>query len=134
MHAYEGSEIATIQISAEFPVQSEEEGRQFLKYLFLSRALTKMFWGKHRYAGTPPPLCFLAGFGQEDRSQYLPKVPCAVTSSTHTMPENRDYILVDGQRVPTQSTLQLVLQPMYSRNQLIDFNPEQIINRTGSFI
>jgi len=114
MQFYEGSEVSQIQVQAEFPVQSEEEGQKLLDAVRFARTATKMFWGSGLYAGTPPPLVFLNGYGDN----YLDDVPCVIISTTHTMPEDKDFIVVGKTRVPTQSTLAIVLQPVYSRNQL----------------
>ena len=130
MQFYESSEVSSINISAEFPVQNSGDGLKLLGAVNCFRAATKMFWGGDALAGTPPPLLFLKGYGG-----YFTEVPCTLTSFTHTMPEDKDYISVGADRVPTLSTLQLVLQPVYSRNQLIGFSPRQIAaGRGGPFI
>lgn len=121
MQFYECSEVSAINISAEFPVQNAAEGLILLSAISLFRAATKMFWGGSGLAGTPPPLMFLDGYGG-----YFTNVPCVLLNFTHTMPDDKDYIPVGGDRVPTQSTIQLTLQPVYSRNQLRGFSPELI--------
>lgn len=124
MQFYEGSEISTIQINGEFPIQNIEEGQYLLAAIYFFRAATKMFWGKDAEAGAPPPMVFLDGYG----SHYFPHVPCVVTQFMHTMPEDKDFIEVPSPgnsskitRLPTQSTIQVVLQPVYSRASLKDF-------------
>lgn len=132
---YEGSEVGLITINADFTVQNIQEGKYLMAAIQFFRACTKMFWGSEENAGAPPPMVFLDGYGQT----YLPHVPCVVTSFSHTMPEEVDYmeISIGGSnsqvslgtlqsqvnnggtvRLPTLSKLQVSLQPMYSRNNL----------------
>jgi len=132
---YEGSEVASITIGAEFTVQNYAEGQYLMAAIQFFRSCTKMFWGSDNNAGAPPPLVFLDGYGQT----YLPHVPCVVTSVGHTMPSEVDYMEIPigrsvnamtvGQlqsqvnsggvvRLPTSSKLQITLQPVYSRNNL----------------
>jgi hypothetical protein len=114
MQFYESSEVSAIQLMADFPVQNDTHAQILLNAIYTFRAATKMFWGGDRLAGTPPPLCFLNGYG----TGYFANVPCVVTSFSHTMPEDKDYILSNGTRVPTLSQISLQLQPVYSRNSL----------------
>lgn len=92
---YNNSEISDISISGEFTVQSMEEGRYLLAVIYFLRACTKMFFGQGQYAGNPPPMVFLNGYG----SHYFPNVPCVITSFQHTMPADVDYIQVPVDRV-----------------------------------
>jgi len=107
-------------------VQNAAEGHALTGAISLLRAVTKMFWAGDPLAGTPPPLVFLNGYGG-----YFSDVPCVVVNFTHTMPEDKDYILCGKNRVPTLSTLQITLQPVYSRNQLITFSPLNIASGHG---
>lgn len=86
---YEGSEVQEINITADFTVQNEDDAAYFLAALYFFRAATKMFYGNSgQYQGAPPPIIYLDGYGQH----YLPHVPCVVTSFSHTMPADVDYI------------------------------------------
>jgi hypothetical protein len=118
MQFYESSETSSIQVNGEFPIQNEKEGMILLAAIHLLRASTKMFWG----FGAPPPLVFLNGYGDG----YMKDVPCVITNFTHTMPEDKDYIPCNGGRVPTLSTIQVQLQPVYSRNMLESLDISQI--------
>lgn len=128
---YEGSEVAAINISGEFTVQNQAEGQYLIAALYFFRSASKMFFGSDRLAGNPPPLLFLDGYG----SHYLPHVPCVLTSMTHVMPNDVDYVefpvntslmqtvnqvlgtqFNNTTRLPTTSTIQLTLQPVYSRS------------------
>ena len=139
---YEGSEVSSIGINAEFTVQNIEEGQYLAAVIQFFRSMTKMFYGNSQLAGTPPPMVFIDGYGEA----YMPHVPCVVTDFTHTMPNDVDYIEVPvgvginnivGQlinssnfasrtRLPTASTIGLTLQPVYSRANISDnFTLEQ---------
>jgi hypothetical protein len=47
-----------------------------------------MWWGSDSKAGSPPPMIFLTGYGDN----YFPNVPCVLTSFQHTMPQDVDYV------------------------------------------
>ncbi len=131
---YEGSDVQAITISGDFTIQNIAEGQYLMAAIQYMRACTKMFFGGSALAGTPPPMVFLDGYGPA----YLPHVPCVVTSFTHTMPADVDYVdipvgislqnTVGNQiiasnfgartRLPTMSTLTVTLQPVYSRNNI----------------
>jgi hypothetical protein len=134
---YEGSEVASININGEFTVQNIQEGQYLMAVIQFFRTVTKMFFGADQNAGSPPPLVFLDGFG----AAYLPHVPCVVTAFSHTMPGEVDYVaipvgapiyndrsgVVIGSptqnlggpvRLPTSSTVNITLQPVYSRQNI----------------
>jgi len=128
---YEGSEVGSIRISADFTVQNIDEGQYLMAAIQFMRSTTKMFYGNSDLAGTPPPMVFLNGYGPA----YLPNVPCVVQSFEHTMPADVDYVDIPVAtilnssagsqinqnssgvltRLPTNSTMSIVLQPEYSR-------------------
>ena len=143
---YDSSEVQAIQITADFTAQNITEGRYVLAMIHFFRSATKMFFGKSEFAGNPPPLVFLDGYG----THYFPHVPCVVTSFSHTMPPDVDYIAVPVDvssqkhtqvtRVPTASQIVLTLQPVYSRANinknfsLEDFANGNLIKGNGGFI
>lgn len=92
---YEASEVNSISISGDFTVQNSHEALYFLASIYFFRATTKMFYGQSAaYQGAPPPMVYLDGYG----AHYLPHVPCIVTSFSHTMPADVDYLEVTVQR------------------------------------
>ena len=132
---YEGSEVNSIRIQADFTVQNIDEGQYLMAGIHFMRATTKMFYGESQLAGTPPPMVFLNGYGPA----YLPNVPCVVQSFEHTMPADVDYIdipvatMVSSSagsaipassgvltRLPTMSSMSITLQPVYSRTNVYD--------------
>jgi len=97
---YESSAVAAISISGEFTVQNEAEAKYFLAGIYFFRACTKMFYGlSGDYQGSPPPIVYLDGYGQH----YLPHVPCVVTSFSHTMPNDVDYLEVNTTQSITET-------------------------------
>jgi hypothetical protein len=151
---YENSEVEAITLNADFTVQSVDEGQYLMASIYFFRACTKMFFGMDPKAGNPPPLLFLNGYGQ----YYLPNVPCVVTSFSHTMPSEVDYMdipepfitnqgynpryqpstVLNSTRLPTTSKMTLTLQPIYSRMaqsggfSLEDFARGALVNQAGS--
>lgn len=144
---YEGSEVQAINISGDFTVQNIAEGQYLLAVIYFFRAASKMYFGRDGQpsstnqfgivpAGNPPPMLFLNGYG----SHYFPRVPCVLTSFQHVMPPDCDYVDVPFSprlqkpanapeltatsamttRLPTQSTITISLQPIYSRKAVHD--------------
>ena len=116
---YQNSDVSDITISGEFTVQNLDEGQYLMAVIYFFRSARMMFFGEDSknqgYSGNPPPMLFLDGYGYH----YLPHVPCILTSFSHTMPPDVDYVpvIVDGleDRLPTSSTISITLKPQYSR-------------------
>jgi hypothetical protein len=121
---YEGSDVAPIQLSGTFTAQNEKEAAYVQSVIYFMRTCTKMRFGQSDpNAGTPPPLVRLSGYGDF----YMPAVTCVITSFTHTMPDDCDYVpfkLGNRQgRMPAVSTISVTLQPILSRKrQAQDFS------------
>ena len=139
-HAYQRSSISSITINADFTAQTPEEARYVMAVIHFFRSVTKMFMGPDsNLAGNPPPMLFLNGYGEH----YFPNVPCVVTQFSHSLPDDVDYISapiskdvgnsetfarggsVFATRIPTVSSLQIVLQPVYSRKKVGEFSLEK---------
>jgi len=89
-HFYNNSEVADINISGEFTVQNMSDGQYLMAAVYFFRSATKMFFGQGADLGNPPPIVFLDGYG----SHYFPHIPCVITSFSHTLPNEVDYIQV----------------------------------------
>jgi hypothetical protein len=90
---YKNSAVQEIQISGEFTVQNNAEGEYVLAAIYFFRSVSKMFFGTGANAGNPPPIVFLDGLGDH----YLPHVPCVLTSFSHDMPNDVDFLeIVQG--------------------------------------
>lgn len=89
---YNYSDVSDISISGEFTVQDVFEGQYLMAVIYFLRAATKMFFGNEQSpkipTGNPPPLVFLNGYGKH----YFPHIPCVITSFTHTMGSDVDYV------------------------------------------
>jgi len=127
---YEGSDVGEISITGDFTVQNIDEGQYLLAAIYFFRSCTKMFFGADELAGNPPPIVFLDGYGDF----YFPHVSCVVKSFSHVLPPDVDYLEIPSGdqgrvigdpnnnimnatvRLPTSSQLTVVVQPVYSRN------------------
>jgi len=157
---YEGSDVAAISIAGDFTVQNVDEGLYLLAAIYFFRSATKMFFGKDELAGNPPPIVYLDGYGDF----YFPHVSCVITSFSHTMPAECDYVEIpysgvaggvqtvyenDGTsssiksgtvRLPTTSQITINVQPVYSRSNihnnmnLKDFSQGKLLSGRGGFL
>ena len=124
---YKHSMTGPISISAKFTVQNEQEGAILLGIIHLLRALTKMRFGDDPQKGSPPPVCRLDAYGD----YMLYNVPVAVASWKHDLPDGIDYITVGRPgnpttygvtMVPVLSTINIDLNIMYSRQEMLNHN------------
>jgi hypothetical protein len=146
--AYESSEVQAIQITGDFTAQTRAEADYVLDCIYFFRAASKMYFGESKGAGQPPPLVYLNGYGKH----YFPNVPCLITTFSHTMPAEVDYMetsdgnqsggtvdLPNGRdsvattvgqttRIPTTSSITVNLQPVYSKSNLNKFNLQDFAN------
>jgi len=141
---YESSQVDSISVTGEFSVQNSSDASYFMAMIYFFRAAGKMFYGDSgTYQGSPPPILYLNGYGKH----YFPNVPCVLTYFNHQLPDNVDYIstrtiVSPGQqrnsnllgnmlgeggttRVPTNSTITVNLQPVYSRKSQTKFDHQK---------
>lgn len=127
LYFYKNSSIQPINVTAKFTVQNEFEGAVLLGVIHLLRALTKMKFGNDPDAGSPPPVCRFDAYGD----YMLYNVPVSIASWRHELPDNVDYIAVGRpgspttyghSMVPVISTIQLTLNVMYSRREMLAHN------------
>jgi len=87
---YRNSSVGDISISAEFTAQDTNEANYMLAVIHFFKSVTKMFYGKDSspIRGTPPPLCYLSGYGQ----YQFDKHPLVITNFTYSLPNDVDYI------------------------------------------
>lgn len=87
---YKNSSVEEIQITADFTAQDTTEALYMLAVIHFFKSVTKMFYGKDAdpRAGTPPPLCYLLGYGQYQFSDH----PIVLTSFQYNLPRDVDYI------------------------------------------
>jgi hypothetical protein len=87
---YKNSSVEEIQITADFTAQDTTEALYMLAVIHFFKSVTKMFYGQdaNPRAGTPPPLCYLLGYGQYQFSDH----PIVLTSFQYNLPTDVDYI------------------------------------------
>lgn len=131
---YQHSQIDPIAIAGSFPVQSIEEGQYWIAAVHYLRSVSKMHYGETSDKGSPPPLVKLNGYGDF----VFNNVPCVVTNFTVDLQNGVDYIKVplmsntgnteEFTYVPTDSTIQVQLQPTYSRQKVSAFSFDAFVN------
>jgi hypothetical protein len=90
---YRNSSVDDITIQAEFTAQDTTEANYMLAVIHFFRTVTKMFYGQDGKgggpsAGTPPPLCYLSGYGHFQYSDH----PLLISQFTYNLPNDVDYI------------------------------------------
>jgi len=92
LHFYKNSNVDDIQVTADFTAQDTTEANYLLAVIHFFRSVTKMFYGQDGNngpkAGTPPPLCYLNGYGQYQFNEH----PVLITSFSYILPNDVDYI------------------------------------------
>jgi hypothetical protein len=124
---YQKSSVGSISINGKFSVENAKDAAVYIATTHLLKALTRMksggTTGDHD-SGSPPPVCRLFAHG----TWMFNNVPVAITSFRVELPDNVDYFTMkdtdqyEMTSVPTMSTIALTLLPMYSRNEMLDFN------------
>jgi hypothetical protein len=89
---FKNSDPGEISITAPMNVEDATQGAYWLASVHYLRSLTKMFAGNDQLAGNPPPIIFLNGYG----SYVFENVPVVVTKFTCSLPNDCDYITVNG--------------------------------------
>jgi hypothetical protein len=87
---YKNSSVEEISITADFTAQDTAEANYLLAVIHFFKTVTKMFYGKdtNPLNGTPPPLCYLLGYGQFQFSDH----PVLISGFQYTLPNDVDYI------------------------------------------
>lgn len=87
---YNNSAVDSITITGDFTAQDTKEANYLLAVIHFFRSVTKMFYGQDNNPkpGTPPPLCYLFGFGAFQFDAH----PLAITNFTYNLPNDVDYI------------------------------------------
>lgn len=116
---YNSSKTEQIQIVAPFNVEDSEQALYWLAAVHFLRSATKMFTGTDEYAGNPPPILRLNGYG----NYVFKNIPVVVRSFSFDLPQDVNYINAGGESwVPVKSTLNLTVQPVYSRDAVRRFS------------
>ena len=144
--AYQNSQVDSINIIGEFPVQNSEDAKHWVATVNFLRTVTKMFFGKEQpLKGNPPPILHLSGYGDH----MFNKVPVVVNSFNVELRQGIDYISTrqkieegygegqvdpklanqvqvdskDSQTwAPTLSNISVLITPIYSRDSIKNFS------------
>lgn len=107
IYQYRNSSVGEVQIQADFTAQDTREANYLLAVIHFFKSVTKMFYGRDQdpKKGTPPPLCYLNGFGAFQFDNH----PLVISNFSYSLPNDVDYIragTVDtGQRLQSYSNL-----------------------------
>jgi len=89
---YKSSSVGDLQIRGTFTAQDTREAAYLLAVIHFFRSVTKMFYGQDAERGTPPPLVYLSGYGDQQFSSH----PCVVGQFNYSLPNEVDYIRTNG--------------------------------------
>jgi hypothetical protein len=128
--AYKNSQTEDISISCEWPVETNEDGQEWLNMILLGRTLTKMFYGSSDNLGNPPPICTVKGYASGSNPIILPDTPVIVKSFSVDLKDDVNYIEINGNYVPRLSNISITVGVIYNRNTQRAFNLSSY--RTGS--
>lgn len=119
---YQNSQVEDITIDGEFSVQNSEDGLYWIAATMFLRTATKMFYGQGNFAGNPPIICTLTGYG----TQVFNSVPVVIKSFSVDLKDDVNYIRVDCRGsptwVPAMSSISVTLSPMYNRQVMRSFS------------
>jgi hypothetical protein len=152
--SYENSKVDKINLQAEFYLENSVDANYWIAMVHFLRSATKMYFGGNtEYAGSPPPVLKLNGYGD----YVFKNVPVVITNFQMELPKDVDYIaagiITPGDATagakdpitkvgvgyaPVKSMISLTLQPSYSRESVRNFNMQDFVNgkyvNNGGFI
>jgi hypothetical protein len=129
VYSYQNTDVGTISVSGQFPVQNRQEAVYWLATVHALRAITKMRTGNDTLAGSPPPVCRFNAYG----ANVYENIPVVVGGFSIDLPSDVDYITGFNfgnrvNKVPTLSTISMTLIPVYSRREMSNFSVDQFIS------
>ena len=114
-YAYQNSQIDAISIVGSFTAQNQGDAKTVMGAIHALRTVTKMHFGSSDFAGAPPPVCRLHGYGD----YVFNNMPVVISSFFYTMNDDVDYIAteIDGANVmvPSRSEFTVECLPAFSR-------------------
>ena len=142
--AYQNSQVDTISIVGEFPVQNSDDAKHWIATVKFLRTMSKMAFGQSKDKGQPPPIMHLSGYGDH----VYNKVPVVINQFSVELRPGIDYIstkqepakalgvdkfdqliidrnadrLADASWAPTISTVSAMVTPVYSRDTIKNFS------------
>ena len=146
--AYQNSQVDSMNIIGEFPVQNSEDAKHWVATVNFLRTATKMFFGSEAgidgLKGNPPPIMHLYGYGDH----MFNKVPVVINTFNVELRPGIDYIStkqsdVYSQRpgnvselvqtgdsqtwAPTLSNISVLVTPIYSRDSIKNFSMKKFV-------
>lgn len=90
IYNYKGSSVEAINIVGDFTAQDTYEANYLLAVMHFFKSVTKMFYGNDNNPprGTPPPLCYLSGYGTYAFDNH----PMVIQSFQLSYPNDVNYI------------------------------------------
>ena len=120
--AYKNSVVDDITISGEFTCETETDAAYWIAATTFFKTATKMFFGQGEFAGNPPIVCNLTGYG----SSIFDKVPVVIKSFSVDLKDDVNYIKCNtfgtNTWVPVMSTISVTVSPIYNRRRLRKFS------------
>ena len=103
--AYQNSQVDSINIIGEFPVQNSEDAKHWVATVHFLRTVTKMFFGSEEgidgLKGNPPPILHMFGYGDH----MYHKVPVVVNTFNLELRQGIDYISTKQTNTPYRLSL-----------------------------
>ena len=125
VHSYKNSSVDDIQISGEFSCETETDAAYWIAATTFFKTATKMFFGQGEFAGNPPIVCRLSGYG----SSVFDNIPVIIKSFSVDLKDDVNYVRCNAfgtnTWVPVLSTVSVTVTPVYSRSKLRQFNLQQ---------
>ena len=150
--AYQNSQVDSMNIIGEFPVQNSEDAKHWVATINFLRTATKMFFGKedglNGLKGNPPPIMHLFGYGDH----MFNRIPVVINTFNVELRPGIDYISTnqDPNRnitsprtrerlglpetgesqtwAPTLSNISVLVTPIYSRDSIKNFSMKKFVN------
>lgn len=133
--SYKNSQVEDIQISGEFSCETEKDAAYWIAATTFFRTATKMFYGQGEYAGNPPIICTLNGYG----ASVFNTVPVIIKGFSVELKDDVNYVNCNtfgtNTWVPVLSTITVTVSPIYNRERLRKFSLQDFARgKTVGFI
>lgn len=153
--AYENSKVDSMQISGEFFCEDSSDARYWVAAVHYLRSVSKMVYGQSANTGSPPPVVKLNGYGDYvfknvpvvitqfsvDLSKDVDYISTGLSSDgaqnvAETLanfigaPKALSSVMPNMQGVtwvPVRSTINVTVQPLYSREQVRQFSLDSFV-------
>ena len=123
-YAYKGSSVDDITIAGEFSCETETDAAYWIAATTFFKTATKMFFGRDQYAGNPPIICILKGYG----ASVFDNVPIIIKSFSVDLKDDVNYVYCNKffseTWVPVLSTISVTVSPIYNRERMRKFSLE----------